>query len=166
MPNIILSILTVFSDLKKLKQISKLLKMSPKKIYEEFLTSPKTFATKLGKMNPAQRKEFSKALGSAEEKAKETKTLSSSWIKKGSWNPVGDGSSGDLTIWTKKGKIGYVYPGVSYRIWTAMKGAKGSNGSGAGSIFWTMYLRSFKSSSFGQFLKKVQKLSGIKGLKL
>lgn len=165
MGKILLNIAAIFTDINKLRQISKLLKMSPKKIYEDFIKTPQKFAEKLGKMSRVQRQRFSEALGEAQTKAQESKKLSSSWIKRGEWTPVGSGSSGDLTIWTVKGKIGYTYPGVDYRIWTAMKSAKGKNGSGAGSVFWTMYLRSFKSSSFGQFLKRVQKLSGIKGIK-
>lgn len=166
MGKLLLNLANIFTDINKLRQISKILKTSPKKIFEDFVKQPEQFAKKLGSMGSKQRKAFSEALGEATQKAAETKSLSSSWIKKGSWNPVGSGSSGDLTIWTKKGKIGYTYPGVDYRIWTAMKNAKGQNGSGAGSVFWTMYLRQFKSSNFGQFLKKIQKLSGIKGLKV
>lgn len=166
MGKLLLNIANIFTDIGKLQQISKLLRTSPRKLFEDFIKKPEQFAKKLGSMGKAQRKAFSEALGEANNKAQETKNLSSSWIRRGSWNPISSGSSGELTIWTKKGKIGYTYPGVEYKVWIAMKNAKGKNGSGAGSVFWAMYLRQFKNSSFGQFLKRVQKLSGIKGLKL
>lgn len=165
MGQLILNIAAIFLDIKKLKQISSLLRVSPKKLFEDFIKQPQQFAEKLGKMPSAQRKKFSEALGQALPKAAETSSLSSSWIKRGHWSPVGTGVSGDLTIWTKKGKIGYTYPGVDYKIWVAMKGAKGQNGSGAGSVFWALYLRQFKKSTFGQFMKRIQRLSGIKGIK-
>lgn len=43
--------------------------------------------------------------------------------------------------------------------------AKGRNGGGAGSVFWAMYLRGFKKSTFGQFMNRLRKLSGVKGIK-
>lgn len=165
MGQLILNLASIFLDINKLKQISRVLRTSPRKIFEDFVKQPQQFAEKLGKMPAAQRKRFSEALGNALPKTAETTSLSSSWITKGHWSPVGVGTSGDLTIWTKNGKVGYTYPGVDYKIWSAMKSAKGQNGSGAGSVFWALYLRQFKKSTFGQFMKKLQRLSGIKGIK-
>lgn len=166
MGNIILNIADIFLDINKLKQISKILKTSPRKLFEDFVKQPENFAKKLGSMTSAKRKAFAEALGKAQKKTAETQSLSSSWIRKGSWTPTGSGESGDLTIWTKKGKVGYTYPGVGFRTWEAMKKAKGQNGGGAGSVFWTMYLHGFKKSTYGQFIKKLQKLTGIKGIKM
>lgn len=163
--NWIINIAKLFADFTKLKKISKLLKTSPRKLWETFVNTPEEFANKLSKIPKQARKEFSEAVEKATKKQTETQTLSSSWIKKGTWTPVGLGVSGDLTIWTVKGKHGYTYPGVDYAVWTAMKKAKGRNGGGAGSVFWAMYLRQFKSSTFGQFLKRMQKLTGVKGFK-
>lgn len=45
-----------------------------------------------------------------------------------------------------------------------MKQAQGQNGSGAGSVFWSMFLHSFKGSVFGQMQARVFKLAGVKSM--
>lgn len=163
--NIIIKIASIFADTKILREITRALGMTPRKLFKLFVDTPELFAKKLGKLSREQRKAISENIEKKVKGSTETANLSSSWIKKGRWSPTGLGSVGDLTIWTKKGKHGYTYPGVEKLVWDAMKKAKGRNGGGAGSVFWTMYLRAFKNSTFGQFLKRMKYLSGVKGIK-
>jgi hypothetical protein len=83
----------------------------------------------------------------AAKKQTEKQMLSSSWIISGKWDPDPTGSVGDLTIETKSGGI-YTYPGVPFAVWNAMKKATGQNGSGAGTIFWALYLRNRNVSAY------------------
>lgn len=62
--------------------------------------------------------------------------LSSSWLVAGSYSK----SINALEITTYQGRS-YVYPGVSPEVWKQMKLARGRNGSGAGSVFWYLYLK-------------------------
>lgn len=115
--------------------------------------------------------QLTKTQAQAKEKAKEIiqgggdeAPLSSSWLSYGVWNPVSPiGVSGDLTLTVKTGNS-YTYPGVPRAVWDAMKLAKGKNGSGAGSVFWNMFLHSFKGSAFGQMQARVFKLAGVKSM--
>lgn len=122
-------------------------------------------------LEKAVNKATTKVQKEAEAKAKATmkgdsdqSSLSSSWLVHGLWEPVSPlGGSGDLTITTKTGDS-YTYPGVPKAVWEAMKLATGRNGSGAGSVFWTMFLHSFKKSTFGQLHARVFKLAGVKSM--
>lgn len=163
--NIIIKIASIFADTKVLRQITKTLGLTPRRLFKLFTDAPEEFAKQLGKLSREQRKIISENIQKKVSGSIESANLSSSWIKKGQWIPIGIGSVGDLTIWTKKGKHGYTYPGVEKKIWKAMKRAKGRNGGGAGSVFWALYLRAFKKSTFGQFQKRMQYLSGVKGIK-
>lgn len=78
--------------------------------------------------------------------------LSSSWLLSGSFNPDPSGQAGELTITTKQGRS-YPYPGVSTRTWEAMKKATGSHGTGAGSVFWVMYLHHWRGSATRKWMK-------------
>lgn len=114
-------------------------------------------------ITPEEKKVIEKKTEEAAKKGADFALLSSSWIVSGQWNPLTTGDVGDLTITTKTGDS-YTYPGVSLKVWEAMKAAKGRNGSGAGTVFWALYLRAFKGSPFGQLQAKVFKLAGVKSM--
>lgn len=182
--NIVLSILKLLNNPKLMKMISYFLKINNKQFLSQLIGSPSSLFTQisklpksklkmiekiintsnpakeLGKMNTQSRKAAAKILGETQDKVSETVRMSSSWIVQCNWTPTNaDGSAGEMILWTKNSPIGYAYPGVSYRVWTAMKNAKGQNGSGAGTVFWALYLRRFKGSSQYKYLQKLKKLA-------
>ncbi len=126
---------------------------------EATVKSPKDLSVELGNMTAKERKKFSEVQSKAT-KIDQTRALSSSWITKGHYSSVSLGS-GDLTIWTKKSGKSYTYPGVPVAVWNAMRLARGQNGSGAGSVFWALYLRGYKKSFTGQLLSKLGQLTGV-----
>ena len=129
------------------------------------ITSPSTKRVNdvLGdlKNETAKRKVVSQDLIVAARKQREDRILSSSWIVWGRWEPDPTGTVGDLTIETKKGSQ-YTYPSVPYITWTAMKKARGKNGSGAGSVFWALYLRARKVSTYHFKVSRVFEMAGVR----
>lgn len=80
--------------------------------------------------------------------------LSSSWVKYGRFEPIANSVLGMLTIWVQSDKDPkhrwygpYTYPYVNQDIWTAMIQARGKNGTGAGSMMWQYFLRSWLPSA-------------------
>lgn len=156
-----------FKEIANVIKLSKLLKTAPKEMLNTFYKNPEKFAEKLKDMGAKQRKIFSEDIMKAQQQGDMTKQfamLSSSWIASGTWDPSMTGDVGDLTITLLKTGDSYTYPGVSIKVWEAMKRAKGKNGGGAGSVFWAMYLRKFKGSTYGRLQAKVFKLAGIKSM--
>ena len=77
--------------------------------------------------------------------------LSSSWLQAGIWEITSRNKvMGSLTIKIKNYPKIYTYPIVPYQVWVAMKNAKGSNGSGAGSAFWKFWLHDWLPSTLRQ----------------
>lgn len=79
--------------------------------------------------------------------------MSSSWIQRGLYNRIGNTNNGIMTIFIRSDKDKkkriygpYIYPLIPIEVWTAMIRAKGKNGSGAGTIFWRMWLRKWLHS--------------------
>lgn len=87
--------------------------------------------------------------------------LSSSWIQSGEYKLTSLGV-GELTISVISTGKAYTYPGVVPQVWEAMKGAKGKNGSGAGSVFWALYLRGYRTSYYGRQIATMRELLGSK----
>lgn len=87
--------------------------------------------------------------------------LSSSWIQSGEYKLTSLGV-GELTISVIATGKAYTYPGVVPQVWEAMKGAKGKNGSGAGSVFWALYLRGYRTSYYGRQIATMRELLGSK----
>lgn len=84
--------------------------------------------------------------------------LSSSWIKTGQYKSTTEGI-GTLTINIQRDGDSklygpYTYPVVPLRVWALMKQAKGKNGSGAGSVFWKLYLHGFIKSGIRAYAYK------------
>ena len=146
---------------KKINNLSNIQKKLFSQLALDLVSDPKEVASKLGKLGKSGRKLFSETTQSISSNKNETKALSSSWIRKGNFVSTSIGV-GELTITTKKGGKNYTYPGVPYKVWFAMKKATGKNGSGAGSVFWALYLRGYANSYIGQFLSKIGKITGIK----
>ena len=105
-------------------------------------------------------KEVSKSSSSVSQDDNETRRkLSSSWVQYGSFQQIRESVLGMLTIWVnsdadpKHRWYGpYTYPYVNRDIWTAMLQAKGKNGSGAGSVMWSYFLRSWLPSALRKFV--------------
>lgn len=131
-------------QIKQAKQtLAKVFETDELNAFRQLLGSPGTFAEKLGKLSPKERKQVSEDIAAATGGIEES-SLSSSWLISGIYEETGIGV-GSLTLTTKQGKS-YDYPNVSVLVWEQMKAAKGSNGSGAGSVFWALYLRKYNSS--------------------
>lgn len=94
------------------------------------------------------------------------KYLSSSWLKYGEYTQLGNTGLGNLTIRIlQDGKSKwygpYTYPAVPKLVWDNMKSAVGKNGTGAGSVFWKMFLGHWLPSNLRDYVKKHQdKITG------
>lgn len=79
--------------------------------------------------------------------------MSSSWIQRGLYNRISNTNNGIMTIFIRSDKDKkkrlygpYIYPLIPIEVWTAMVRAKGKNGTGAGTVFWRMWLRKWLKS--------------------
>lgn len=120
--------------------LAKVLNTSEISAFRELLSKPQALSNRLGQMTAEERKEFGEQIADATGGVEES-SLSSSWLISGIYEETGQGV-GSLTLTTKQGKS-YDYPNVSVMVWEQMKAAAGSNGGGAGSVFWALYLRKF-----------------------
>lgn len=86
--------------------------------------------------------------------------VNSSWILQGKWTETNSRTkTGNLTLLIQSDKNPkiygpYTYPGVPYEVWDLMCQAKGSHGSGAGTIFWRYWLRRWLPSQVRKYVKK------------
>lgn len=130
-----------------------------KQLFRLLITKPSLVSKKLGKLSKEERKEIGQEY--ARNQGTDFSFLSSSWMISGEWegNPLFQ--VGELTITTTQGKS-YTYPSVPLMVWEAMKKAKGRNGSGAGSVFWNLYLHSYKQSASKQKIALAFKIAGVK----
>ena len=110
------------------------------------------------RVNEAQQEE---AIKSIDYSTLEKEALSSSWVKYGSFQQIKGSVLGMLTIWVqsdndkKHRKYGpYTYPYVNRDIWISMKIARGKNGTGAGSVMWNFFLRSWLPSELRIYVVK------------
>lgn len=86
--------------------------------------------------------------------------LSSSWCKKGFFQITNKQKLiGNLTILIqsdndkqKRWYGPYTYPKVHIQVWQAMKSATGKNGTGAGSVFWNMWLHVWLRSELREYV--------------
>ncbi|UZQ30847.1 MAG: hypothetical protein OHM56_04905 [Spiroplasma phoeniceum] len=86
--------------------------------------------------------------------------LSSSWCKKGLFQITNKQKLiGNLTILIQSDNDkqrrwygSYTYPKVHIQVWQAMKSATGKNGSGAGSVFWNMWLHVWLRSELREYV--------------
>lgn len=108
--------------------------------FRKLLSEPQRLSENLGKMTSQERKDLGETIADATGGIEES-SLHSSWLISGIYEETGFGV-GTLTLTTKQGKS-YDYPNVASMVWEQMKSAKGSNGSGAGSVFWVLYLRKY-----------------------
>lgn len=93
--------------------------------------------------------------------------LSSSWLHTGQYKSTTQGI-GTLTVMIRTKKLygPYTYPAVPLKVWNMMKNAKGRNGSGAGTVFWRLYLHQFIHSALREAAyTEIFKVGGLKASK-
>ena len=120
----------------------------------------KTLRSLTEQSDRAARKNVAQDLIGAAAKNKDSAALSSSWLVWGEFHPDPTGTVGSLTLQTKRGDS-YTWGGVPSIVWDAMKKATGSHGSGAGSIFWTLFLRAHRVSPAEIIKSKIFQLAGL-----
>lgn len=135
---------------------------SPQELFNKLTKNPVKLAEELGKLKGEAKDAFKQFAEETRQGGIDASALSSSWLTWGEYEPMSpDGTTGNLTLTTKTGRS-YTYFSVSQRIWEAMKSAKGRNGTGAGSVFWKMYLNGYFASPSMQKMALAFKLAGIK----
>jgi hypothetical protein len=134
---------------------------TPQSLFDNLFSDPTGVAENIANFNKEQKQAFKELVDLGTDQEDDHSPLSSSWLTYGVYENISpDGRSGNLTLTTKTGRS-YTYFSVSRQIWEAMKQAKGKNGSGAGTIFWALYLRKYRKSASLQKQALAFKLAGI-----